>query len=161
MQDWWLQLAPRERILVAVCGVLVVLALIWSLGIQPLYQNTAKLEEQVAEKQGQLANYQELAAQIIPGGNSQSSGQPNSNESIVVIIDRTTREWALASFLKRNQPEGNGNVRLRLEGAPFDKVVEWLGQLNSKYGMLTISANIDEAGEGRVNCSLVLGRAGG
>lgn len=159
MQDWWQQLAPRERIMVAVCGAFIILALLWVGGIQPLYKNTAKLEQQVTDKQGQLANFHELAGQYVSaGGSSEPRARPRSNESIVVVIDRTTRDWALASYLKRNQPEGTESVRLRFENAPFDKVVEWLGELNTNYGMSTVTANFDDAGTGRVNCSIVLTR---
>ena len=36
----------------------------------------------------------------------------------IVLVDRSTRERGLSSYLKRNQPEGNGGVRLRLETPP-------------------------------------------
>ena len=142
--NWWQQLAPRERLLVAVCGAFIVLALFWSLVVQPLYSGSAKLELQVSDKQAQLANLQELAAQVAPAASG--NGQPTlaSGESIVVVIDQTTRSSALAPYLKRNQPEGTSGVRLRFEGAPFDSLVSWLGNLNQKYGMVTVSANFDD-----------------
>jgi type II secretory pathway component PulM len=156
--DWWTQLAPRERNLVAVCGVFIVGALIWTLGIQPLYKGSAKLAEQVVEKESQLANLQELASQISPGGDSKTSATASTNESIVVVIDKTTRSRSLAAYLKRNQPEGTNGVRLRFEGAPFDVLVQWIGELNKTYGMSMVSASFDDAGTGRVNCSIVLNR---
>jgi type II secretory pathway component PulM len=113
----------------------------------------------VAEKQVQLASLQELAGQITPAGSSQAGGGQDRNDSIVVVIDRTTRSRQLAQYLKRNQPDGN-NVRLRFEGAPFDVLVAWLGELKQDHGMTMITANFDEAGVGRINCSLVITRAG-
>ena len=160
MMDWWEQLAPRERLMGSVCGVVIGLALIWTLLIQPLYVGSAKLEEQVSNKQAQLANLQELAAQVSSSGSGSQPVVAGRNESIVVVIDKTTRNRALATYLKRNQPEGSGGVRLRFENAPFDSVVEWLGELNRLYGMRTVSANFDESGAGRVNCSIVLTRGG-
>jgi general secretion pathway protein M len=159
LQAWFSQLAPRERIMVAGCGVVVVLALIWTAIIKPVYTNSAALEVRVAEKQAQLASLQELAGQITPAGSSQAGGGQNRNDSIVVIIDRTTRSRQLAQYLKRNQPDGN-NVRLRFEGAPFDVLVAWLGELKQDHGMTMITANFDEAGVGRINCSLVITKAG-
>ena len=158
IRDWWTQLAPREQIMVAVCGVFVVGALIWVMAIQPLYKGSAKLSGQVVEKESQLANLQELASQISPGGDSQTSATAGSNESIVVVIDKTTRSRSLDTYLKRNQPEGSNGVRLRFEGAPFDVLVQWIGELNKSYGMSMVSASFDEAGTGRVNCSIVLNR---
>lgn len=160
IMDWWQQLAPRERLMVAICGVFILFALFWSLIVRPLYVGGAQLEEQVASKQSQLANLQELASQRMPALPGGSRPNLSSGESIVLVIDQTTRSSALAPYLKRNQPEGTGSVRLRFEGAPFDTLVTWLGELNQKYGMITVSANFDEAGQGRVNCSIVLSRQG-
>jgi general secretion pathway protein M len=161
IRDWWQQLAPREQMMVAGCAVFIVLALIWSMVIQPLYTGRTQLAQEVATKQGQLANFQELAGRIAPTSVSGASPNPgNNDESIVVIIDRTTRNRAIASYLKRNQPEGTAGVRLRFEGAPFDELVEWLGELSQSYGLVAVTANFDEAGTGRVNCSLVLTRGG-
>jgi len=160
IRDWWEQLAPRERLLVAICGAFIVFALIWTMLIRPLYSGSAQLQEDVVSKQAQLANLQELASRITPGSPNQARSGPNRNDSIVVIIDRTTRERSLADYLKRNQPEGASGVRLRFENAPFDPLVEWLGELSDTYNMVTISANFDDAGAGRVNCNIVLERQG-
>lgn len=159
---WFASLAPRERVMVAGCAVFIVVAAIWSLGIQPLFTQTAMLEQRVTQKQAQLGSLQEMAARMKPAGDARSgaTASRNSNDSLVVVIDRTTRSRQIAQFLKRNQPDGNTSVRLRFEGAPFDTLVSWLGELRSEYGMTMITANFDEAGAGRVNCSLVISRPG-
>jgi general secretion pathway protein M len=158
MREWWEQLAPRERLMVAVCTAFIVCALIWSLAIQPVYTGAAALEEKVASKQARLANLQELASKLTPQTGNQPAQMQGTNESIVVVIDRTTRSRTIANYLKRNQPEGDASVRLRFEDAPFDELIAWLAELKQVYGMVTVTANFDEAGPGRVNCSLVLSR---
>lgn len=160
MQAWLERLSPRERIMVLGCGLFIALALVWSLGILPLYQNSALTAERVAVKQAQLASLQELANTTLPAAAGTDAGFVSTDESIVLLIDRTTRERQLSAFLKRNQPEGRG-VRVRFEGAPFDAMVGWLGELRERYGMVIVSANFDSAGPGRVNSSIELRRAGG
>jgi len=160
MRDWFEQLAPRERIFVSICAVFVVLALVWMLAVRPLLDGRAQLIERVDSKQIQLANMQELAARMPSAGRT---GRPvaNSSDSIVVIIDRTTRNRQLAPYLKRNQPDGQSGVRLRFENAPFDQLMSLLGELHNNYGMQTSNANFDSTGSGIVNSSLVLTRGGG
>lgn len=159
LEQWFAQLAPRERIMVSVCAVVVVLAGIWSLIINPLFVNTADMRSKVANKEAQLANLQELASRVPAGGGG--NGQDfNRDDSIVVVIDRTTRSRQLAQYLKRNQPDGANGVRLRFEGAPFDTLVTWIGELKSDYGMSISTANFDSSATGRVNCSLVINQAG-
>jgi len=161
MRGWFMELSARERLMVSACAAFILLAVIWVAGVQPLLKAAGGLDERVATKRAELANYQELAGQLQAA--PQGPGRPGlqgRGDSIVVIIDRTTRQRQLAGYLKRNQPEGNG-VRLRFEGAPFDALVSWLGELNDRYGMTTVNASFDDAGNGRVNCSLVLQRSAG
>ncbi|MBT8422745.1 MAG: type II secretion system protein M [Gammaproteobacteria bacterium] len=161
MQDWLNSLEPRERLMVIGCGIFVLVAAIWVFGLQPILQQADGLEARVVDKRAQLANLQELAAQVDTSGPAPAGGAATATQSLVVIIDRTTREKQLAGYLKRNQPEGSTSVRLRFEGAPFDALVTWLGDLNSDYGLTASNANFDRAGPGRVNVSLVLTRSGG
>ena len=159
MLERWQQLAPRERLLVAVCGAFILFAVFWSLVVQPIYKGSARLTAEVESKQTQLVKYQELASRIGVSGSSNSpAASINSTDSIVVIIDKTTRQSGLAAYLKANQPEGDAQVRLRFEDAPFDVIVTWLGELSQQYGMVALSANFDVASPGRVNCSLILSR---
>jgi general secretion pathway protein M len=161
-KQWFAQLAPREQVMVAACAAFIVVALIWTMAIQPLFNGGAELAERVAQKQSQLTTLQEMAAQVsrASDGRSGATAMTNSNDSIVVVIDKTTRSRQLAQHLKRNQPDGNNSVRLRFEGAGFDSLVAWLGELKTNYGMTMVTASFDEAGSGRVNCSLVITRAG-
>ena len=162
MQDWLNSMSARERSMVLGCGAFIVVAALWAFGLKPLLDSADGLQERVIDKRAQLANLQELAAQV----DTSAPGLPDrpaaaATQSLVVIIDRTTREKQLAGYLKRNQPEGAASVRLRFEGAPFDALVNWLGELNNSYGLTAGNANFDKAGPGRVNVSLVLTRNGG
>ena len=160
IETWLAQLAPRERLMVIACAIVVIVFGVWTLIIQPVIVSAVELQQRVEQKQTQLANLQELAAEY-KSLTASGGGQAISNtDSIVIIIDRTTRSNQLAQFLKRNQPDGNNGVRIRLEGAPFDVLVEWLGELKSKYGMTMVTANFDGVDTGRVNCSLVISRTG-
>lgn len=77
------------------------------------------------------------------------------------MIDRSTRENGLGTYLKRNQPEGASGIRLRFEDAPFDALTAWLIGIQASQGLAAVSASFDPSGEpGRVNSNLVLERAG-
>ncbi len=160
VREWFEQLAPRERMFVSVCAAFVVLALVWVLAVRPMLSGRAELIDRVDSKQLQLANMQELAARMPARGQSNRPAS-NSNDSIVVIIDRATRNRQLSQYLKRNQPDGQAGVRLRFENAPFDQLMSLLGELHNNYGMQTSNANFDSVGSGVVNSSLVLTRGGG
>lgn len=162
MREWFEQLAPRERLLVMVAGALVVVALIVSLGIRPIMNQSKRGYELVEDKRELLAELRDVAARLGPQRGGVPTPAATGNQSMVLVIDQTTRNSGLAAHLKRNQPDGTTSIRLRFENAPFDALIGWLSGLQTQHGMSVTSANIDTAAQpGRVNCNLTLDRIGG
>ena len=162
MKEWFYKLAPRERLLVSIAAVLAGITLIVMLGIRPIISNAAKGHERVSDKRELLFEIERVAKRIGPQNGSGKGAPGVDNQSLVVIVDRTTRSHGLAPYLKRNQPDGSSSIRLRFEDAPFDAVIEWLGIIKNQHGLITTAANIDKSGvAGRINCNLTLSRGGG
>lgn len=162
LKDWFFSLQPRERVIVAAGGVLVLLVAIYILGLAPLYSAVNSRAERVATKQGDLAWMRSVGGEILAlGANAQVPTGP-TNESLVVLIDRTARECGLGSSLTGQTPNGDNGIRVRLEQAEFDKLVVCLGSLQQAHAVTIESANFDRSGKpGFVNASLVLTRPGG
>lgn len=159
VQQWFDKLAPRERWMVMAGALLALVALIFAVGIRPVYRARAAAAEQLVEQRRLLADIEQVARRF--GPQSAAAATPVSGESVVVLIDRSTRERGLSSYLKRNQPEGNDGVRLRMENAPFDELLLWLSDVQSGQGLAAVSASFDPSGEpGRVNANLVLSPTG-
>ena len=162
LRNWFDQLAARERILVVTAGVLVVIAIVLLGAVQPLTREAGRHAEQIADQEELLQELDELAARLGPQRGASRAPAAADGQSLVLVVDRTTRSRGLGGFLKRNQPDGDDAIRLRFESAPFDVLVEWLVELETAYGLTASSANIDAASAtGRVNCNLVLTRAAG
>src|SRR4030095_7009495 len=80
-----------------------------------------------------------------------------TGESLVVLVDRTAREGGLRGAPRAQSPNGEAGLRLRLEAAAFDTLVEWLGQLQQRHGVHIEGANFDATGNpGLVNASVTL-----
>jgi general secretion pathway protein M len=160
VREWLDKLAPRERLLVLAAAVFAGVALVYALGLQPLYAARGRAAAEVEARRNLLADIEQVARRFGP----QSLGAvpaASTGESLVVVIDRSTRESGLGPYLKRNQPEGASGVRLRLENAPFDQLTGWLAEIQARHGLAAISASFDPSGEpGRVNSNLVLERVG-
>jgi type II secretory pathway component PulM len=85
-----------------------------------------------------------------------------TGESLVVLIDRSARECGLSTALTGQTPSGENGMRVRFEGAEFDKLVVCLGSLQQAHSVGIESATIDRTAKpGFVNASLVLTRPGG
>jgi general secretion pathway protein M len=161
MKDWFQNLAPREQVLISIGGILVIILVIVTLGIQPILSKATRGRELISEKQALLNELSQVAERIGPQSGSGQAVSVTGGQSLVVVVDKTTRERGLGPHLKRNQPDGENSIRLRFENASFDTLMVWLSQLQNQYGLTTTSANIDIAtGTGRVNCNLTLERTG-
>ncbi len=162
MKEWFYKLAPRERLLVGTAAVLTGILLIVTLGIRPMISQTTRSHERIEDKRKLLSELERVAERIGPQTGSNRGTTGAAIQSLVVIVDRTTRGSGLAPYLKRNQPDGTNSIRLRFENAPFDATIEWLGGIKNRYGLIVSAANIEAAATtGRVNCNLTLTRGGG
>jgi general secretion pathway protein M len=160
LRNWLDQLEPRERLLVLLASALMVLAIIVIGGLRPLLASADRNAQRVDDQQQLLTEIEQVAARLGPqrGGNVAAA----DGDSLVLVVDRSTRARNLGGYLKRNQPDGDATIRLRFERAPFDDLVAWLGELQNQYSISVVSANIDASNEtGRVNCNLILSRATG
>jgi type II secretory pathway component PulM len=141
--------------------VLAVFAVLYAGLLRPVFAARSTAVADIARQQALLNDVETVAQRFGPQAPGGAAPMPGTGESLVVLIDRSTRERALGPYLKRNQPEGPDGVRLRLENAPFDAVAEWLVETEQRYGLGTVSAAFDPTGEpGRVNANLVLARGG-
>jgi len=161
MKEWFEQLEQRERLLVTAAGALLIVVLIVLVVIRPISSQTSRGLELIDDKRALLTELGQVAQRIGPQGGGTARVNTGNSESLVVVVDQTTRNAGLATYLKRNQPDGANSIRLRFENAPFDTVVEWLAALQNNFNVSATSANIDMANDpGRVNCNLTLARAG-
>jgi general secretion pathway protein M len=159
MSAWWESLQPRERTFIAGGALALAGFLIIWFGARPLFISAGETRMRVAEKTILLADLRTAAAEL---GNRPARGSrlPSSNESLVVIVDKSTREAGLAGTLKRNRPVGEDEIQIRLENAPFDQVMAWLGLLDSQYGIEIDSGAFESTSEiGKIQASLTLKRA--
>lgn len=159
-REWFDGLAPRERMLVSAAAVLLVFAVVFIGILQPVVAGRSRAAEQLADKRAVLADIERVAARFGPqSGAGATAGQPSS-ESMVVLVDRTTRSRGLAPYLRRNEPDGTANIRLRFENAPFDDLMGWLVEMQAVHGVSVVNATADPGKDaGRVSANLQLSRA--
>ena len=162
LKAWFSGLQPRERAIVTVGGVLVLLVAVYILALAPFYSAVNARAERVANKKGDLAWMRSVGGEVMALNATAPSAPGPSNESLVVLIDRAARECGLGSSLTGQTPNGENGIRVRLEQAEFDKLVVCLGSLQQSHSVTIESANIDRTAKpGFVNASLVLTRPGG
>jgi general secretion pathway protein M len=156
LQVWYAGLQQREQRVVAIGGV-VVAVLILVLGVLlPLQSALSSAVKRNQTEREDLAWMQVNAPEIRAAGNQLPA---DTGEAPVVLVDRVGREAGLASALRGTQPNGSG-VRVQLEAAPFDTLINWLATLDERYGFAIESITVDRAARpGVVNASITFTQA--
>jgi general secretion pathway protein M len=151
LRVWYAGLQEREQRMVAIGGVAVAV-LILVLGILlPMQSAVSSAVKRNQTEREDLAWMQVNAPEIRAAGNQLPA---DTGEAPVVLVDRVGREAGLASALRGTQPNGNG-VRVQLEAAPFDTLINWLATLDARYGFAIESITVDRAARpGVVNASI-------
>jgi general secretion pathway protein M len=150
---WFAGLAERERRMVLFGGIAAALIVLLAL-VLPLQRSVAATAQRIEHKRSDLAWMRSAAPQILAAG--PVAAAPTTQESLVVLIDRTARESGLGAALTSSQPNGAGGLSVRLDKAPFDLLVAWLARLAEQNAIRVESATIDAGGAGVVNAGLVL-----
>jgi len=153
---WWSGLAERERRVLgtgaAALGLIVLYVGAW----EPLVSAKRQQHADLQAARALATQLESLAAVASRGGDSAVAG---AGQSLLAIIDQTRRSSPITKPPSRLQPEGDATVRIWLEDVPFDALVRWLDELQTRYGVRVDDADIErESGPGLVNARLTLVR---
>ena len=161
MMSWFESLDDRERLFVATAAVFVVLAVIWFGLWLPLDRGQKAAAANVEVWKNSLSELRPLRGQIQASGGSQPIAAAQ-NQSLVVIVDTSLRQRSLTNALQSSQPTPGGNgIRIEFEGAAFDDLMLWLGDVNRQYGLLVASGSFSretDENQGRVRATMTLER---
>lgn len=159
MKAWWENLGARERGLIVVGTVLVMMLLSYVLAWEPLRNSDRRLRQNVAERRADLAWMRQAAEEIKRLGGAGAARPVADNRSLLTLVDQTARATGLGTALKRVAPQGDDKLSAQLDGAEFDKLIPWLSALERDQAIAIISLNVDRTdAPALVNARIVLGR---
>jgi general secretion pathway protein M len=151
---WFKAQSPRDQRVAIGAAVILCIIVIGGIFI-PLDTSVSRAHARVQHKQADLAWMRQVAPQLAAAGSAVTA--PASQRSLIVVIDTSARESGLGSALNSSEPAGRGALRVRLDKAPFDTLVQWLARLSQQNGIHVESASIDAGGApGLVNASIEL-----
>lgn len=154
---WWSGLADRERRIVAAGAAVLALVLLYLAVWEPLAQARHAREQALVDERALAALLETLAVEMQQRGGA--GAVAGTGQSLLAVVDQSRRASALSKPPSRLQPEGEDTVRIWLEDVPFDALVRWLNDLQTRYGVRVADADIErESGPGLVNARLTLMR---
>lgn len=161
MKEWFEQLSASERRTLIAGAAVLTLLLLYTFLWRPIHKGVEETRARVESQRALLAWMQSAAVEAKSLMSSSSGAKPSrGGQSLLSIVDQTARREKLATALKRVEPKGTDEVRVRLEDAVFDDTVAWLTRLQASYGVDVDSVSLERVGSGRVNASITLKEGG-
>ncbi len=151
---WFKAQSPRDQRVALIGACVIALIVIFGIFV-PLDTSVSRAHTRVQHKESDLAWMRAVGPQLASAGAAVTT--PTSQRSLIVVIDSSAREAGLGTSLISSEPSGAGALRVRLDKAPFDTLLVWLGRLSQQNGIRVDSATIDASGApGLVNAGIVL-----
>ncbi len=134
MTFWLNQLAPRERRVLIIGAVTLVIMMGYFMLWEPLVTARAQLENVVAAQKTTLRWMTDAAAEV-KQLRLQSNTSPTKTHkpSLLSLIDKSVRTGILAKTNKRIEPKGKQKVQVRFNTVSFTALMRWLGQLYNQH----------------------------
>lgn len=145
----------REQMMLLGCALAVALYLIWLVVLAPIQHKRDQLLAANTASTLALGRVQIMAAQI---QQLRTQGNSAGDANISGVIDSSLRANGLS--MSGFQPGSNGEVRVRLDRAAYEPLMQWLYEMEFKQGIhvsdLSIAATNDP---GQVSVNLRLQKA--
>jgi type II secretory pathway component PulM len=154
INTWYETLQPREQLIVRV-GAVVACVLLVAGSVLRMHALVSGAEKRLAGKRADIAYIGSVMSEVRSAPMPAGSGQ-----SLVSVIDRTTRDGGLGMNLRGTEPSGMNGVRVHFEGASFDALATWLLRVQREYGLTVQAATLERTdAAGRVNANLTFVRS--
>lgn len=155
---WWSGLAERERQVLS-AGTAVLALIVFYLAVwEPLAQSRGQRETALADARALAIRLEKLAVEVQRNRGS-GGALAGAGQSLLAVVDQSGKASQLGKPPSRLQPEGDNTVRVWVEDVPFDAVLRWLNDLQTRYGVRVDNADIErQSGSGLVNVRLTLVR---
>lgn len=154
IKQWFLDQSPRDQMMLAVGGVLVVLYILLFMVLLPLREDLQATQKRNLAALQEQQRVHDLAGRVL--GQQQSPGA-GAGQNLNALLNETLREFGLR--MENFQPSDD-SARVRLGTSEFNKVFAWLTEMEVKQGVqikdLTITTD-QTPGAVSVNLQLVQG----
>ncbi|MGH8127980.1 MAG: type II secretion system protein GspM [Gammaproteobacteria bacterium] len=156
LRAWYGGLAPRERRLVVIGGVVFLLLIIYLAIVSPVGSAYGRLTRDVQAKR-QLLTYINQAAVRLQADSADHIGKLPADQSVLAATSAAIQSSPISGAVQRLEQTQTGGVRLSLSSVGFDDLARWLNTLASQDGIVVTHATIEQAADpGTVDATLTL-----
>ncbi len=123
----------REQIMLLTASACVLLYTVWFALVVPLQEAVKAERARTLSVSRSLARVESLAASVAQANQQQTRESQKPLTSIAELVDRSLRDNGLV--MRGFQPSSDGEARLRLDNVPYDRLLQWLHDLETVQGV--------------------------
>ncbi|MBD8525555.1 type II secretion system protein GspM [Pseudomarimonas arenosa] len=158
MIGWWQNLSERDQRMLRWGGFLALALLLYGALWIPLGRDRDAWRTRAEAADSAWAFMRDALAN---GPIAASPSAHGDNRSLLARIDSGAREAGLGGVLLRVEPVNQRQVRVYFQGAPFDRLMEWLQPTAQRYQIRVEELSIRRSeGVGLVEARLTLSEPG-
>lgn len=151
LKDWYTSLNQRERSMVTVLGIMMILLIVFIAVVLPTKKYIASLNERVERMESDLPQIaSKVKALQVRSGNSRQA----SNQSLNQLVTNTSKQFGL-KFSRIEERKRDEEIQVRLDDVEFDQFLRWVGQLEQQQGLIIDTLRVSDTDEtGMVDASV-------
>ncbi len=156
IKSWYANQTGREQFIVASTAIVAVVAGLYLFVIEPLNAGIAARTASVDSQTKNLAWMQQQSSIVKRSGTSTGSvARQPMPQAPYLLLDRAIRDKKIAEP-ERVTPDGSTGAKAQISNVEFDKLLEVLGGLDSRYGLSVTTMNVSKKNEGLVTARFSL-----
>jgi type II secretory pathway component PulM len=124
------QYSLREKAIVAVALLVVILLGVHAFVIEPYQERVAILHQDIEQQNSDLVWMKSVVARLPAAGVASSVSNQTISGTLASFIDQVVRRQGLREQLSQISPIGNDEIRMRYKAVDFNRLVGFIAQIN-------------------------------
>jgi general secretion pathway protein M len=155
LKQFWLERAPRERMILGVGSAVLLLVAIYLLLVEPAWTGIGRLERSLPQQRAQAAELDALLGEV-KGLKAQPQVATVSASEVKGAIEASLARAGLKTT--RIVPLSDGDIQLSFANVPYGTWATWLAGIERELGARTTSVVVTgkDATPGNVDAELAL-----
>ena len=125
------QYSLREKAIVAIALLVVIVLGVHAFVIEPYQQRVATLQQDIEQHDTDLVWMKSAVARLPAGGAANAVNNQAISGTLANFIDQVVRRQGLSEQLSQISPIGNDEIRMRYKAVDFNRLVSFIGQINT------------------------------
>lgn len=149
-------LPARDRLALKILALVLVVLVLYGAGWKPAQSYMLSAQATLEQRKDLLALVKEnkSALKRLAGQNGGASQQLDSQQLVSTVTNLAKRQGLK---LKRFEPSGQNEVKVWVDNASFDKLIQWLSLMNASVKVRVEQISLEkEDAEGLVNARITL-----